>query len=105
MDIQKAKKLIPAFLDDALEPKELQAFREILAKSPELRKEVAAYKKTWALLDEVEDIEPDPGYISRFWTRVAQEEPAHSDNYQVFPAPRPLLLDRLLEFQPGLSPR
>ena len=74
MDLQKAKTLIPEYLDGSLQPYHLQEFKQMLVKSPQLQKEVEVYQKTWDLVRQTKEIEPSAGYVSHFWTRLAQEE-------------------------------
>lgn len=70
-DIQK---LFSAFQDEELEAKESQRVREHLKDCSDCRKELEFYKKSWDLLGIWKDKEPAPGYIGRFWSRLAQEK-------------------------------
>ena len=74
MDCQKIKKLIPSYLDKELEPKEIQQVREHLSCCPDCQKELEAIEESWAMLGELDDIHPEPGFVGRFWTRLALEQ-------------------------------
>lgn len=73
MDCQKIQKLIPLYLDVKLEDREFQTVREHLKDCTHCQKERDLFKKSWDLLSTWEDVEPDTGYISRFWTRLSSE--------------------------------
>lgn len=75
MNCKKVQKLIPVYLDAQLEDRKLQAVREHLKDCPHCQKELVLFEKSWDLLSKWEDVEPDPGYISRFWTRLSLERP------------------------------
>jgi len=73
MECQKVKTLIPIFLDHELEPQETEAVKEHLGNCLSCRKELKLYQESWALLSDWKDLEPAPGYVSRFWTKLATE--------------------------------
>lgn len=74
MDCQKIKKLIPVYLDDELEPQESQQVKDHLYVCPDCRKEFEAFEGSWAMLGELDHIRPEPGFVGRFWTKLALEE-------------------------------
>ena len=74
MDCQEIKKLIPIYLDKELEAKERQQVMEHLSVCPACQKEFEAFEKSWAMLGELDDIRPEPGFVGRFWTRLALEQ-------------------------------
>jgi len=74
MSCEKIKTMIPLFLDGELDVKESQQVREHLPGCAACQKELKAYEQSWAMLDHVEDIQPKPGYVSRFWTMVSKEQ-------------------------------
>ncbi|MCK5013849.1 MAG: zf-HC2 domain-containing protein [Candidatus Omnitrophica bacterium] len=74
MDCQGIRKLIPIYLDKELEPQESQQVREHLSGCPECQKEFGAFEESWAMLGELSDIRPEPGFVGRFWTRLALEQ-------------------------------
>lgn len=77
MDCQKVKKLIPLLIDNELQPLETQLVGAHLKVCPHCQKELQLYEKSWDMLSGLKEIEPAPGYISRFWTRVAAETSWH----------------------------
>ena len=74
MDCQGIKKLIPMYLDKELEPQEIQQVREHLSGCPSCQKEFEAFEKSWAMLGELDDIRTEPGFVGRFWTRLALKQ-------------------------------
>lgn len=77
MDCKDIKTLIPVYLDNELEPQESQLVRNHLADCPHCQNEFEAYERSWAMLGEIEDIQPEPGFIGRFWTRLSLEQSWH----------------------------
>ena len=74
MDCSKAKKLIPQFLDYTLPERITGRLQEHLRTCPQCRQELKLYDKSWELLKDVPQIDPAPGYISRFWTKLSLEK-------------------------------
>lgn len=74
MDCQEIKKLIPVYLDKELEPQESQQVREHLSGCPVCQKELEAFEESWAMLGELDEVRPEPGFVGRFWTRLALEQ-------------------------------
>lgn len=74
MDCQEIKKLIPVYLDKELEPQESQQVREHLSGCPACQKELEAFEESWAMLGELDEVRPEPGFVGRFWTRLALEQ-------------------------------
>lgn len=75
MECQEIKHLIPAYLNRELAEKELELIRSHLAGCEHCRRDCRAFEKSWAALEQWEDLEPEPGYVSRFWTRLAEKRP------------------------------
>ena len=73
MKCREMKNLIPLFLDGVLREGKNLHVREHLRGCAACRKELAAFEQSWAMRKEGESIQPRPGYISRFWTRVSEE--------------------------------
>ncbi|OGX37716.1 MAG: hypothetical protein A3G91_01930 [Omnitrophica WOR_2 bacterium RIFCSPLOWO2_12_FULL_50_9] len=69
------KKLIPVYLDGESDPQETMAVKEHLASCAACQKELHALERSWKMLGEWQNIEPSPGYVSRFWTRVSLQRP------------------------------
>lgn len=73
MDCKKIKKLIPLFLDKELEHQEAQIVRKHLDDCRDCQSEFKAFERSWAILGELDDIQPEPGFMGRFWTRLSLE--------------------------------
>ena len=75
MDCQQTKQRIPEWMDSALSAEEAAVVGQHLARCNECRNEFKNYAKAWNTLKGWSDVEPDPGYVSRFWTRLSLEKP------------------------------
>jgi len=75
MDCREIKKMLPVFLDGELESVLENTVADHLRTCPQCRREAEELQKAWDLLGELEPIEPDPFYRTRFWARVAEQEP------------------------------
>lgn len=73
MRCDQIKKLLPVYLDGALESQETQSVKDHLASCVACQKEREALERSWAMLGQWQKIDPAPGYVSRFWTRVSLE--------------------------------
>ncbi|MDP2652492.1 MAG: zf-HC2 domain-containing protein [Candidatus Omnitrophota bacterium] len=74
MNCKNVKKMIPSYLDEDLKPAEREEVKNHLPSCESCRQEVLAYEKSWNVLKQWSAVEPDPGYISRFWTQLGQEK-------------------------------
>jgi len=74
MDCQAIVKMIPLYMDRELQPTEMQQVREHLSGCAACQKEFEAFEASWALLGELEEVQPEPGFIGRFWTRLSFEQ-------------------------------
>lgn len=74
MDQDKYNRQILKYLDDELPEAEAAEFEERLAVDSELKEAVRLYQQTWQLLGEYPVVNPEPGFESRFYTRMAAEE-------------------------------
>jgi len=74
MDCHAIEKLIPLYLDEELDSQEYQFVKGHLAGCPICQKELQAFEKSWAMLDDLEGIEPQPDFVGRFWTRLSLEK-------------------------------
>jgi len=79
MDQTKFKNLIPLYLGDELQTVEKQAFETFLKDNAQAQSELDAYRQSWDMLGELEDIKPEPAYISRFWTTLSQQRPWYKE--------------------------
>ena len=75
MECQKIRKLIPVFIEESLGQRENQLVKDHLAICRDCREELRLLQKSWDLLLDWKDEEPAPGYISRFWTKIATDVP------------------------------
>ena len=73
MDCSEIKKLITVFLDGQLEPDEHQRVQSHLDTCAECRREARAIQSAWEMVGELDDIQPDPNFKTRFWARVAEQ--------------------------------
>ena len=74
MQCHRIKKLIPDFLEGALDSKINQEVLRHLQSCEVCAKEKELYEKTWQLIGEWQDIEPEPGFNSRFWNRLVSRQ-------------------------------
>lgn len=71
MDCKHTKDRIPEWMDSALSAEESAAVGQHLARCADCRKEFKLYARAWNSLKSWPEAEPDPGYVSRFWTRLS----------------------------------
>lgn len=93
MDCNEIKKLIPIFLDGELAADEHQMVESHLGICAACRNEAQAVQGAWEMLGELDDIQPDPNYKTRFWARVAGQT---SRQEKIFDYIRSLFLNRRL---------
>lgn len=74
MRCQKIRRLIPNFLEGQLSDKLKTLISGHIKVCRGCAKEKELYEKSWQLAGSLEDVEPEPGFKSRFWTRLASEE-------------------------------
>ncbi|MBI5149470.1 MAG: zf-HC2 domain-containing protein [Candidatus Omnitrophica bacterium] len=75
MRCDQAKKLIPVYLDGELGQEEARLVKGHIASCAACQKELHALERSWKMLGEWKNIDPAPGYVSRFWTKVSLERP------------------------------
>ncbi|CAB1074415.1 hypothetical protein D1AOALGA4SA_2234 [Olavius algarvensis Delta 1 endosymbiont] len=73
MDCSESKKLIPIYLDKGLAADEHQRVQSHLDTCAECRTEARAIQSAWEMIGELDGIQPDPNFQSRFWSRVANQ--------------------------------
>lgn len=66
---------IPEWIDQTLSAEDATMVGQHLADCHACRAEFRAYSKTWNALKTWPDIEPDAGYVARFWTRLSLRKP------------------------------
>ncbi len=74
MNCDEAKQLISAYLEDNLSDKQREAVSMHIKRCVGCQKQFEADKKVWETLLLWDGIEPTPGYISRFWSRLSLSE-------------------------------
>jgi hypothetical protein len=77
MRCDQAKKIIPVYLDGELGQEEARFVKEHIVSCAACQKELRALERSWKMLGEWKDIDPVPGYVSRFWTEVSFQRPWH----------------------------
>lgn len=78
MNCKDVQSNISLFLEEGLPANEEESFRAHLETCPQCREEVEAYKKTWQLLGEWEEVEPSPSFTADFWKAVEKDPEAAS---------------------------
>ena len=84
MECPEIKKNLPFFLDDVLRDEQRTDIQVHLSSCDACQKELQAYRRSWDLLKEFSAIEPDPDYVSRFWTNLVSCTPWHYKLRHVF---------------------
>ncbi len=98
MDCQHVREKIALWMDGALANEEAAAVGQHFTGCKSCRDELKAYTKAWNALKSWPDLEPNPGYVSRFWTRLSRQEPWYVRIWKFW---KPILTDRF--FAPGLA--
>jgi len=75
MQCKQIKQLIPEYIEGRLKGDTRSRLESHLTTCRGCREETRLMGKTWLMLSEVDDIKPDPHYISRFWSAVDSQQP------------------------------
>ena len=75
MNCRKIKELIPAYLDQELEDDQRSLVEAHLQTCLSCREDVIAMESAWEMLGELPEIEPNPHYMTRFWSKVSDQSP------------------------------
>ena len=75
MQCKQIKQLIPEYIEGGLKGDARTRLESHLKTCRGCREETRLMEKTWRMLGEVEDIKPEPHYISRFWAAVDAQQP------------------------------
>jgi hypothetical protein len=75
-ELNQIKNKIPDLLSGLLNEDEARELQKRIAEDPQARREFDLYRQSWDRLKEWRDVEPERGYVSRFWTRLAEEKNA-----------------------------
>jgi predicted anti-sigma-YlaC factor YlaD len=78
MNCTDIRELLPDYLDLELEESDQHRVKAHLDGCEACRREVDIIAKTWDMLGELDEIEPNPFYVSRFFARVAEPRPWHA---------------------------
>lgn len=74
MDCKQTREFINFWVDGELSPEESASVGQHLARCNACREEFKAYTRAWNALKVWPDVEPAPGYVSRFWTRLREDQ-------------------------------
>jgi predicted anti-sigma-YlaC factor YlaD len=78
MNCTDIRHLLPVYLDGELEESEQRRVKAHLDGCEACRREADIIGKSWEMLGEMDEIEPNPFYVSRFFARVAERRPWHA---------------------------
>jgi anti-sigma factor RsiW len=94
MNCSDARPILPLYLDGDLQEAERHRLDVHLETCPECRRELELLEASWQMLGELDEIEPEPFYVSRFFARVEAKMPWHAKLAGFIKgllAPRPLI--------------
>lgn len=74
MTSRKIIAMLPFYMDGELSAPDRVRVESALKKDPNLRQRYAELEKVRDMLDDDPDLEPEPGYVSRFWTAASQRK-------------------------------
>jgi hypothetical protein len=83
MNCSAVKKLISPYLDGRLDVEEYEELQDHVSSCPACEKDVRAYRRSWEMLGQWGDIQPEPGYVARFWTAVSNQVPWYKKMLEV----------------------
>ena len=75
MNCPEVQNLLPIFLDDELPEDQKQDIQVHLTGCNACRLELQEYKRSWQMLETWKDVEPESGYIGRFWAELSGRTP------------------------------
>jgi predicted anti-sigma-YlaC factor YlaD len=78
MNCTDSRHLLPVYLDGELEESEQRRVQAHLDGCEACRREAEIIANSWVMLGELDEIEPNPFYVSRFFARVAERRPWHA---------------------------
>jgi len=89
MKCLEVRRLIPDFLEGQLRAKDYDEVSAHLQACKDCAKEKRLYEESWKLMGQWQDIEPEPGFKSRFWNRlIGQTESAKAPRINIFRLPK-----------------
>ncbi len=75
MKCDEIKNKLADLTEGLLEEREARDIRAHLAGCADCAKELQAIENAWDMVGALDAEEPEPGYVSRFWIRLAHQEP------------------------------
>ncbi len=78
MDCKDTRNFLSLYMEDALDETAREQVAAHLACCAGCRREAEILLKSWEMLGELDEIEPNPFYVSRFYARLAQQRPWHA---------------------------
>jgi anti-sigma factor RsiW len=94
MNCDDARPILALYLDGDLQERERLRLKAHLDSCQECRQELELLEASWQMLGELDEIEPEPFYVSRFFARVEGKMPWHAKLagfIKSLLAPRPLI--------------
>ncbi|MDO8580753.1 MAG: zf-HC2 domain-containing protein [Candidatus Omnitrophota bacterium] len=82
MNCDQFKHLIPELAERDIQAIENKEVKEHFASCASCRQEFLSVQQAWNMLGDLPSVEPQPNYISRFWTRVAVEQPWYEEAWE-----------------------
>ena len=82
MQCRRIKQLIPEYIAGGLKSDTRNQLESHLNTCRGCREETRLMEITWQMLGEVDDIQPDPNYISRFWAGAHAQKPWYENIFQ-----------------------
>jgi hypothetical protein len=73
MECRKIIKLIPDYLENTLSSENKALITKHLTLCPRCFKEKELYEKSWQLISQLQEIEPEAGFETRFWNRLVSQ--------------------------------
>ena len=70
MNCSRLQKSLPLYLDEMLDVDQMRAVVKHLSVCKACREQEKAFQRSWELLGELTSIDPEPGYIPRFWEKL-----------------------------------
>ena len=93
MNCRDVQRILGIYVEGAASPAEEALVREHLSTCPLCATQAQLYQKSWEMLGEWTPKPPQEGYVSRFWTKVAQRTPWYQQIWEHWKA---LLANRIL---------
>lgn len=83
MNCAVVKQLISPYLDGRLGVEESEELQDHVSSCPACEKDIRACQRAWEMLGQWGDVQPEPGYVARFWTAVSHRVPWHEKILEV----------------------